>query len=463
VTDSPRSNSFGWKVAVLFFGLAVTAVVFVSTSPVSRSDVTSHGGSALEDFKGDTKRLYPAYTEASGPRDKWVAEMRAPHLAEIEAAENGLAKVEELRTQADNEYNTAHKSAETEAARLNQARDERRAEYLTNINGSARDPQRELNEWFADAGTRVVTLLKKICTDQRISYAVLADTEDPTAILAFLTEEQAGAPENSALAKPAVIVRTNYFTHLRPQIKLYPAWKDIELTLMEIGGRLQAARTALQETQRELASKMGAWDRENPYALVKAPKPPDRYGTELFTAQSELSLVNSKYSASALRMKYRETAEGQKLYNIEQQIEKINQTELATRKAAEAAEAARLAPKPAENVATEQRLYSDNGSAPKVRPSNAPWFKGGTLHRATVREWNRATEEDKLATCSDWVVGWENAGLSKRKYPSMDEVRADAVELRIAINLTLQAIGDSEPIGPYVALIGMQLGIVRRE
>lgn len=32
------------------------------------------------------------------------------------------------------------------------------------------------------------------------------------------------------------------------------------------------------------------------------------------------------------------------------------------------------------------------------------WYKGGTLHKATVAEWNGASFQNKLATSADWFV-----------------------------------------------------------
>lgn len=32
------------------------------------------------------------------------------------------------------------------------------------------------------------------------------------------------------------------------------------------------------------------------------------------------------------------------------------------------------------------------------------WYKGGTLHGSTIDTWYRAPYQDRLATCSDWVV-----------------------------------------------------------
>ena len=32
------------------------------------------------------------------------------------------------------------------------------------------------------------------------------------------------------------------------------------------------------------------------------------------------------------------------------------------------------------------------------------WWEGGTLHKCTNAEWKTATQENKVATCSDWIV-----------------------------------------------------------
>lgn len=35
----------------------------------------------------------------------------------------------------------------------------------------------------------------------------------------------------------------------------------------------------------------------------------------------------------------------------------------------------------------------------------AEWYEGGTLHDSSFLEWKKATYENKLATCGDWVAG----------------------------------------------------------
>jgi hypothetical protein len=60
--------------------------------------------------------------------------------------------------------------------------------------------------------------------------------------------------------------------------------------------------------------------------------------------------------------------------------------------------------------------------------SSKPWYEGGTLHKATCREWLDSTPANRLATAGDFV-----ATLSKPK--TMDEARAAAEELQECITL----------------------------
>ena len=64
----------------------------------------------------------------------------------------------------------------------------------------------------------------------------------------------------------------------------------------------------------------------------------------------------------------------------------------------------------------------------ETRPSSLPWFEGGTLHRATLREWNAATSANRLATAADFA-----ATILKARKLSTDQLRPKAVELVEAI------------------------------
>lgn len=55
---------------------------------------------------------------------------------------------------------------------------------------------------------------------------------------------------------------------------------------------------------------------------------------------------------------------------------------------------------------TPQPLPEENNgnSYETPQPVIGEWYDGGTLHSATVSQWNVATEANKLATCGDYVA-----------------------------------------------------------
>ncbi len=46
----------------------------------------------------------------------------------------------------------------------------------------------------------------------------------------------------------------------------------------------------------------------------------------------------------------------------------------------------------------------DDPPASPEPPKSVPWYAGGTLHKATVSEWNAATARNRLATSADFVA-----------------------------------------------------------
>jgi hypothetical protein len=55
------------------------------------------------------------------------------------------------------------------------------------------------------------------------------------------------------------------------------------------------------------------------------------------------------------------------------------------------------------------------------------WYEGGNLHKSQIREWKNATEENKLATCADFIAYID-------KEVSMDILLERSIELRACIN-----------------------------
>jgi hypothetical protein len=73
------------------------------------------------------------------------------------------------------------------------------------------------------------------------------------------------------------------------------------------------------------------------------------------------------------------------------------------------------------------------GTPPEARPNQWKWYEGGTLHKATALDWQRASPEDKLATCADFVATlWKNGELKpelQKSIRTIDGLRPLAVAL----------------------------------
>ncbi len=73
------------------------------------------------------------------------------------------------------------------------------------------------------------------------------------------------------------------------------------------------------------------------------------------------------------------------------------------------------------------------------------WFKGGTLHSATVAVWKRATDENKLATSSDWLSGtlWKGELTSMKAFERLKE-KASMLVLAVDHIVEDQEIGEMQ-------------------
>jgi hypothetical protein len=59
---------------------------------------------------------------------------------------------------------------------------------------------------------------------------------------------------------------------------------------------------------------------------------------------------------------------------------------------------------------TPQIVKVASSPVPDAKPTPKPkWFSGGTLHKATQKQWNAGTGADKLATCADFVFASRNS------------------------------------------------------
>lgn len=63
----------------------------------------------------------------------------------------------------------------------------------------------------------------------------------------------------------------------------------------------------------------------------------------------------------------------------------------------------------------------------KVETKIDKWYEGGNLHKATILEWKKATEKNKLATCGDFMAKIDNS-------VTMAVVKERAMELKKCID-----------------------------
>lgn len=76
------------------------------------------------------------------------------------------------------------------------------------------------------------------------------------------------------------------------------------------------------------------------------------------------------------------------------------------------------------------------------------WYEGGTLATATAIEWQQASTENKLATCSDFIaVFWQKEMLAPRvqsSITSIDDMKPFAFRLVIELDAAFEP--DPNPI-----------------
>lgn len=102
-------------------------------------------------------------------------------------------------------------------------------------------------------------------------------------------------------------------------------------------------------------------------------------------------------------------------------------------------------PRPASNGTDSTRTPSSSTSANK-------WYVGGTLHRAQMREWSRASYSNRLATCADFVTG--QLQREGKTITSVDELRPLAEKLELNISAANEGgAADNQDVSEIAALI----------
>ena len=81
------------------------------------------------------------------------------------------------------------------------------------------------------------------------------------------------------------------------------------------------------------------------------------------------------------------------------------------------------------------------------------WYEGGTLHGAKISEWRNASYENRLATCSDFVMTMRGNGVVPADLP-VDEYKPYAVDLERGISIVASGGNvDSQSVAEIAAVI----------
>lgn len=85
-----------------------------------------------------------------------------------------------------------------------------------------------------------------------------------------------------------------------------------------------------------------------------------------------------------------------------------------------------------------------------VNVAAAEWYEGGTLHDSSFLEWEKATYENKLATCGDWVSGvysrkkYRPEVMEELKAAGMDGIKKMAESCVVMLDITMDGLDKKE-------------------
>ena len=103
------------------------------------------------------------------------------------------------------------------------------------------------------------------------------------------------------------------------------------------------------------------------------------------------------------------------------------------------------------------------GPSPKTRDTKATsasysnslnWYEGGTLHNATIAQWKVSTDQNKLATCVDFIASFDKSISSM----AMLRLRAEEVKICIDIATSGSDYSNSIDVATMAALCVTEMG-----
>ena len=72
------------------------------------------------------------------------------------------------------------------------------------------------------------------------------------------------------------------------------------------------------------------------------------------------------------------------------------------------------------------------------KPPATKWYEGGTLHDKLIKDWQKATTENKLASCGYIVASTYYMGKAKFHINDIDDLKPYATQLMLAIQLAVK-------------------------
>ena len=260
-------------------------------------------------------------------REKWIAQTRSTRESKIQKAQRQFEEAEK----AYKNLLLDHAAEFAEAGDLTAVNNEQairthekyEAEFKQSAEYDARQPEREFLQWMTDQGAIVIAIIQEIAGNDPIRYEMFADTRDPHIILGFFTDEQAGLPENSGLARTSVILSPGpyYFPHLKGRILIYGAqWNKLQLIMAETVRRYNIANESLRNQWVELYRRVEKWRESHPVVVAPLPeflqtllKKRGVLLSQLNETRANVESIVEKNSTSALEGAFLLTADGQQL------------------------------------------------------------------------------------------------------------------------------------------------------
>jgi hypothetical protein len=305
-------------------GVAVCIVVIGMFYQLRRSILIDRQATVVRRLTQERDEAIRTLVEA---REKWIAQTRSARESKIQKAQRQFEETEK----AYKNLLLDHAAEFAQAGDLTAVNNEQairtheiyEAEFKQAAEYDARQPERVFLQWMTDQGAIVIAIIQEIAGNDPVRYELFADTRDPHIILGFLTDEQAGLPEYSGLARTALVLSPGpyYFPHLKGRILNYGAqWDKLHLIMFEAVRRYNIANESLRNQWVEMYRRVEKWRESHPVAVAPLPeflqtllKQRGVLLSQLNETRANVESIVETNSTSALESEFLVTADGQQL------------------------------------------------------------------------------------------------------------------------------------------------------